>query len=487
MTSRSSRSWSLHGLALLILFAVSVVALGAFTALVFAISRVEESAAMIRRDMRSLAIADEIALVLSAYERLSSVIDSSVSASAPDRADLVEIERQREAALLGLVRDARPLAGGPRELELLTALDREVRAYLDADADLAGKPGAAAGEARARKNVALERALATLDEVRAINEQQVEQRHAIAQRIERAANLTALTSGLVLLIVIAAAVWAMRRGVLRPLGALRRAIERYRAGERDAPIPVSGPQEIVGIGTAFSDMRDELARQRAQQSEYLAGIAHDLRNPLSPLKHAVALLRIEQQAAGSERSTRTLAILDRQIDRLNRMISDLLDAARIEAGQLELSLGELDLRDVVREVTELHRASTGRHELRLELPDQPLLVRADALRLHQVVGNLLSNAIKYSPEGGAIDVRVEHDRREVRVMVRDRGIGIPPEDVRELFVPFRRRERAREVAPGVGIGLSVVRRIVEAHGGRMSVESEVGVGSTFVVHLPRSA
>jgi signal transduction histidine kinase len=179
-----------------------------------------------------------------------------------------------------------------------------------------------------------------------------------------------------------------------------------------------------------------------------------------------------------------LTILERQLGRLTRMVGDLLDASRIEAGELELNVEEVDLRKVAREVVELYAPTSPAHQVELEAPEQPVRVRADPLRLEQVVSNLVSNAIKYAPEGGPVKVVVGVEGDEAVLAVKDRGVGIPPEEIPDLFLPFRRRAMTRNLAPGAGLGLSVVRRILQAHGGRIEVESVQGTGSTFRIRLP---
>jgi signal transduction histidine kinase len=183
---------------------------------------------------------------------------------------------------------------------------------------------------------------------------------------------------------------------------------------------------------------------------------------------------------------KTMALVRRQVARLDRMVGDLLDATRIEAGRFELSLEERDARELATAVVELYLAGGSSHDLRLQLPEEPVLLSCDATRVEQVLHNLVSNALKYSQAGSRVDVLVGHEGDEAVLSVVDRGIGISNEELRTLFAPFRRTGRAREKAPGVGLGLSVARRIVEAHGGRIEVESRPGVGSTFRVRLPRA-
>src|SRR5690606_35828359 len=151
------------------------------------------------------------------------------------------------------------------------------------------------------------------------------------------------------------------------------------------------------------------------------------------------------------------------------MVDDLLDATRIEAGKLEMRFEECDLRVAVDDMIRLYAPTSPEHRISAKLPDQPVLVEADPLRLEQVVSNLLSNAIKYSPRGGTVGVTIETTADEAVLSVADEGVGISPEERSDIFLPFRPRKA--EAPAGAGLGLSVVRRIVEAHGGRIDVES----------------
>lgn len=223
--------------------------------------------------------------------------------------------------------------------------------------------------------------------------------------------------------------------------------------------------------------------QRRRQLTFLAGIAHDLRNPLATLKLSVQALERDPALITADRLSR----LDRQFDRLARMVGDLLDTTRIEAGELELELTELDLREPVRTVAALYAPTLTEHRLSVVVPEVPVPIQGDAQRLEQVASNLLNNAIKYSPGGGPVEVSLQLVDGEAELSVSDRGVGIPPEDVDTIFAPFNRRPATAAAIPGVGLGLSIVRRIVRAHGGRIAVESTPGLGSVFRVRLPLAA
>jgi signal transduction histidine kinase len=265
--------------------------------------------------------------------------------------------------------------------------------------------------------------------------------------------------------------------------AVSQAMHRFGTGRKRTRAPEVGPAEVRDMAHTFNEMANSLARQQESQLTFLAGIAHDLRNPLSALKLSTALVAPGRGELTHERMQRTLAMVRRQVTRLDRMVGDLLDATRIEAGKLELQYEERDARELAREVVELYQASDTSHELRLALPEEPVVLRADAARIEQVLNNLVSNALKYSPGGSRVDVAVLREADEVVFSVTDQGIGISAEEKRGLFAPFRRTGEARERAPGVGLGLSVSRRIVEAHGGHIEVDSQPGRGSTFRIRL----
>ncbi|MDQ3033055.1 MAG: HAMP domain-containing histidine kinase [Myxococcota bacterium] len=479
MAGRAQPRWSLGALFTVTLTIFGIIAFGTSIALTWSTTLLHESMTIVARDLRSMALSDEIGFELLTHARLSFALDARPNAAQEQARDEIE------DTLPALVDRARELAATDDEQALLEIVDRELEIYLETSDHLTerAKTGASV---RGVRRASMERAVAAIDALRSHDERQVTAVLRGAEAVDRIATGVALGAILTILIGLAIVAFTLRRSVLRPIGDLRLAIDRYRTGEHHAPIQTHGPAEIAELARAFEEMRLAVARQREDRLTFLASVAHDLRNPLSPLKQGVVLLAHDRSIAENSSAQRTLALLGRQIDRLNRMISDLLDSTRIEAGQLELDLAELDVREPVRDTVELYAIASSEHEVRLSMPDQPLPVRADALRIEQVVSNLLSNAIKYSPRGGPVHVEVSVDGDDAVIAVHDRGIGIAPEDLGNVFAPFRRREAAREVAPGAGLGLSVVRRILEAHGGTIAVESTIGEGSTFRARLPRS-
>ena len=218
-------------------------------------------------------------------------------------------------------------------------------------------------------------------------------------------------------------------------------------------------------------------------------LAHELRNPLGAIANASYVL----DQVGSEQSPmhRAVAVIQRQIQHLVRLVDDLLDVSRITRGKIELRLQPLDLRDAVRGAVETTRpvVEAKEHALRVELPSEPLPVHADPTRLEQVLGNLVRNAAKYTEPGGRIEVTAWKEDGEAAVRVRDNGIGISPELLPRIFDLFIQGEQSLDRSGGgLGIGLTLVRRLVEMHGGRVEARSQgEGQGSEFTVHLPLSS
>jgi signal transduction histidine kinase len=322
-----------------------------------------------------------------------------------------------------------------------------------------------------------------------------------------------LAFGLLLLVVplaVAGGV-AVARRIARPLGSLSEAVGELTAGNLAAPIAGSGVTEVARLSAAFREMRDRLAertreserlaaelRARAEtlaemdrrKDEFLAMLAHELRNPLGAIANASYIL--EQLAPAETQLERAVAIIRRQIQHLVRMVDDLLDVSRITRDKVELRRERLDLGEVVRNALETTRplAEAKRQTLRTELTAEPLPLDGDATRLEQVLSNLLRNAVKFTGEGGAIEVSTCRDGAgEVRIVVRDNGIGIAPDLLPRVFDLFAQGEQALDRSgAGLGIGLTLVRRLVEMHGGRVEVRSDgPGHGCEFEVRLPLAA
>ncbi len=223
-----------------------------------------------------------------------------------------------------------------------------------------------------------------------------------------------------------------------------------------------------------------------RKDEFLATLAHELRNPLAPVRNAVRLLRAHESATPEIQWAKD--VIDRQTHHLTRLIDDLMDVSRISRGKIELKRELVDASRVISGAIETSRPhiDEGGHELIVTLPATPVILDADLTRLAQVFLNLLDNAVKYTDRGGRIELTAQREGSELVVSIKDTGIGIPPDKLPTIFEMFSQVEGALyRSAGGLGIGLSLVRRLVELHGGRIQARSEgLGKGSEFIVSLP---
>jgi signal transduction histidine kinase len=223
------------------------------------------------------------------------------------------------------------------------------------------------------------------------------------------------------------------------------------------------------------------------RAEALAVLSHELRTPLAAIKgYATALLLDEVDWPATEQRE-FLTLIDRECDTLQSMISEVLDSALVDAGRLELEPQPLGLASLARGVAEVVQRQTTRHRLVIDFPADLPLVMGDPRRIRQVLGNIVDNAVKYSPDGGLIVIRGEVRAADVIVSVADQGRGIAPEDLIPLFDKyFRVKSDPGLRVPGTGLGLPLARSIVEAHGGRIWVESQLQRGTTIYFSLPRA-
>jgi signal transduction histidine kinase len=233
----------------------------------------------------------------------------------------------------------------------------------------------------------------------------------------------------------------------------------------------------------------ELGAENGQNNEFMTVLSHELRNSLCAVRFAVGILRMEKSARPAALKARML--IERQVAQMTRLVDDLLDVSRLRHGQLTLQRKRVDLCVVV-----THAAQTvaftmqeRNHRMSASLPDAPLLLQADAGRLEQVFVNLLSNAAKYTNPGGRIWLSAEREQGEAVVRIRDTGIGIDPNALPHVFDLFVQADpSSRRADPGSGIGLALVRSLVERHGGRVGATSPGrGKGSEFTVRLPITA
>ncbi|KEF42877.1 MAG: hypothetical protein ER33_03135 [Cyanobium sp. CACIAM 14] len=246
------------------------------------------------------------------------------------------------------------------------------------------------------------------------------------------------------------------------------------------------PLEVQELARAYNGLLDRLALAWSQQRHFVGLVSHELRNPLMIIAGYLRRLQRRGQNLDPEQM-RALATTEAETHRITRMLNDLLDLSRSEAGHLQMTLAPVAVDEVLTTASDLARSQLSR-PLLLHLPEEvaegPVLAVAETDRLQQVLLNLIENADKYSPPGRPIHLELAREAGDVCISVRDQGIGIPPEDLPRVFDRFHRGRNAVEFERGSGLGLSVVKLLVEAMGGSIGVESELGVGSRFAIHLP---
>lgn len=271
--------------------------------------------------------------------------------------------------------------------------------------------------------------------------------------------------------------------VFTPILKLSRAVKRFGVGDLQTRAPVVRGDEMGDLAQTFNEMAEAIAGRERERLNFVATVAHDLRNPLVVIGGAAHLLKNKEIRLAPEERIEWLSAIESNTHKLEAMIGDLMDGVQAETGQLSFAMQEVDFSVLVREITQEQAATTPTHRIHHDIA-APCLVNGDRKRLERVLMNLLSNAVKYSSSSSEVNVSLETSDTQALLRVRDEGAGIAPEDLHKLFLPFSRLERTREMASGTGLGLSSVKKIVEGHGGKITVQSTLGVGTSIEVCLP---
>jgi two-component system, OmpR family, sensor histidine kinase MtrB len=443
----------------IVMVGLAVIAAAAALCLILFTNRIDGETQTLSGAAEGIRIADTLEISLLRYAR--NLADSGLAPGAVSKEDRADVEallrHQFEAAALA--------ADTPHERELVATARGEVESYL-------ASPTSAAAQTR------LTPALQALGDLAAFNVAQAEAAGADAASWNRLSDIAAVIVAIVIVIGTGVSLAWLEAGAFRPLFRLRDAIAGSSVSNH-ARAPEDGPWEVRSIAHAFNEMRDRLDAQRQHQLTFIAAIVHELRNPITPLKLASGHLARQPDSGQAARVSR---VITRQIEQLERITVDLLDAVRIEAGHLRLERTRCDLRTLVANVADAF-SEEGSSRIALQMPPAPLWSEVDGARIQQVITNLVSNGLKYSPNGDAVTVRVVRAGDSGVIEVEDRGVGIESEDLPHIFEPFRRAAHATHGIQGIGLGLSISRRIVVAHGGRLDVRSVARAGSTFTVTL----
>lgn len=273
--------------------------------------------------------------------------------------------------------------------------------------------------------------------------------------------------------------------IVRPLQQVTQAARAIAGGHLDRRVPVPGKDEVGMLAVAFNEMAERLQEMIARERLFIANASHELRSPLTSLKLRAEMLR--EGRLPPERQRRYIMELEKEAERLHALANRLLDLSRLQLRPETEVLEAVDVMPIARDVVETLSLRAGRKDvqLRLHAPQQLPKVRASADGLREILVNLIDNAIKHTPAGGSVDVVLTPEPPYLRMEVKDTGRGIPPEDLPHIFEPFYRVDKARRRQDGgSGLGLTIVKRLVDLFHGRIEVYSSPGEGTVFVVRIP---
>jgi len=276
----------------------------------------------------------------------------------------------------------------------------------------------------------------------------------------------------------------LSRRITAPLREMNRVALQIARGEFDQRVTIKTRDEVGALGETFNYMAAELAGLDQMRKDFVANVSHDLRSPLTSIRGFVRAFLDE--TIPNERKRHYLTIMEEQTERMIKLVNDLLDMARIEAGQMEIWPVSFNLSELVRQVVARLEPEWGKKQVTVEVLSeeaQDIHVCADPDRIDQVLVNLLQNAVQFSPPHSSIEVMLKKEVQAV-VSVRDEGPGIRQEDRESIWERFYKADRARTKQAGTGIGLSIVKHILDLHHSPIDVQSEVGKGSTFTFPLP---
>jgi signal transduction histidine kinase len=277
--------------------------------------------------------------------------------------------------------------------------------------------------------------------------------------------------------------------VIHPFVEMNHAVQCYSRGDFSTRIPVDGKDEAAQLGKSLNEMAEQLRTLEDTRRSFVANVSHELRSPLTSMKGFLEAMR--DGTIPEEDFPQYIEIVLNETRRMVTLVNDLLDLARIESGTIQLNFEVFDINELIRRTLLTFEARLNENEMEMDVrfAQEQCSVFADPAQIGQVLRNLIDNAIKYSPKGRVLSVSTYSMRKTVYVTVRDNGIGIPQEDVPHVFDRFYKVEKAHTPAPqmGSGLGLSIVKRIIEQHGQSITVRSARGRGTQFTFTLERAS
>ncbi len=307
----------------------------------------------------------------------------------------------------------------------------------------------------------------------------------VDQALSRIYEIIWITAGIALAVGLVL-VWVTSRRISRPVVELSRMAEQIARGEAVADVPGTAGDEIGHLTRSFNYMKNRLAETDRMRREFIAGVSHELRTPLTSVRGFIQGM-LDGVICAEDRE-KYLGLAFDETNRLTRLTNDLLDLTKLEAGVIRLNKQEIKLCELIDDsiLTVCRSSEKDIFYPEVTVTPEDLSLQADPDRLKQVLINLLSNACRYTPEGGRIEIAAELTGSTVKISVKDNGPGIPADELPFIFEKFHRVDKSRDsAAGGSGLGLSIVKELVELHGGRITARSISGKGTVFDIVLPR--
>jgi signal transduction histidine kinase len=271
--------------------------------------------------------------------------------------------------------------------------------------------------------------------------------------------------------------------LFNPIIALSRTARAIAGGHMNVRAPVLRDDELGALSETFNTMANAMVEREKERMHFVATVAHDLKNPLVVIGGLAHLLVHKRDTTTAAEQNEWLRMIVENTRKLEELIAELADATQAATGRIQLNIQEVDLSRIVREIVEKQPESERTHCLQCEIQDVPK-IEGDVKKIERVVLNLISNAMKYSVAGSLISVQLHSNRKWVKLHVADEGVGMSHEDLKKIFIPFLRLEHTQGMAPGTGLGLLSVKKIMEAHGGKIRLHSELKKGTRVVVLFP---
>jgi signal transduction histidine kinase len=386
----------------------------------------------------------------------------------------LRLEEEQLANAEQLAREFAPYVNTAHERALWVSIQDKLRAFRE-------QPALTSSSLMEAEVGATSDLLAVVHDFQQENQDQMEASVQAAIRVHEMITYWAVGLSVTTAFLLSVGAWGLLRRIIRPTLALKDAAQAFGQGDFSAQATILYEDELGALAQTFNNMAKDIADREKDRLQFVAMVVHDLKNPVLAIDMAARMLG--QPAATAEDRRSYLDGIREEVGRLRGIIRDLTDDIQVTNGRFSVRKTEVDLGALVLHFVETQSKVFATHQI-MATAGAGCTIWGDAARIERVLMNLVSNAVKYSPRGTRVSLRVEKEGAQAVLTVSDQGPGIAKDDLGVLFQPFGRGRSANALAEGTGMGLYVVKQIVEAHEGRIEVHSEVGQGATFEIRLP---